>query len=289
MAEGQSSMLLLESSFGRVYDVVCRAPRSGFGTLMLNEIVQIGLPRRGVFLLERRGEPSVIDTSSVVVLGSGDEYRVGHPTSDGDDGMVLSLAPGLIEDAIGIPKGRIGHLLPRDNLAMWIVHRALRGAATEQLGAEEALLHLLSVLSRALADTRGNRTPPGPGQRLRIEQARALLASEPTQRWNLGALGHALHCSPFHLARQFRVVTGETISRYVLRLRLGMALDRLANGERDIATLAVETGFTHHSHFSARFRNVFGMTPTQAREILTRRTFEEAWAVLAGTDSAARS
>ena len=126
----------------------------------------------------------------------------------------------------------------------------------------------------------------GPGQRLRIERAQALLASAPTVRWDLAALGRALRCSPFHLARQFRTATGETISRYALRLRLGVALERLANGERDIAALAVETGFSHHSHFSARFRRVFGMTPSEAREILTRRRFEELRAVLTRLEGA---
>jgi AraC-like DNA-binding protein len=73
---------------------------------------------------------------------------------------------------------------------------------------------------------------------------------------------------PFHLARKFRAVTGESISRYLLRLRLGLALDRIAAGETELARLAVELGFAHHSHFSARFRSVFGTTPSQARSEL---------------------
>ena len=54
----------------------------------------------------------------------------------------------------------------------------------------------------------------------------------------------------------------------------------------DVAALAVETGFSHHSHFSARFRGAFGITPTEAREILTQRKLEELRAVLAGLESA---
>jgi len=289
MPEDQSSLLLLQCSLGRVYDVVCRAPRSGYGTRMLNEVIQIGLPRRGVFLLEPRGQTTVSDTTTVLMLGPDDEYRVAHPTGDGDEGTVLALPPDLVEDTIGRIEGRIGTLRPRDHLVVWIVSRALREPAQDQLEAEEATLQLLSVLSRAFADTENADRRLGPGQRLRVERARALLAGAPTDRWNLGALGRALHCSPFHLARQFRAATGETISRYVLRLRLGVALERLARGERDIGALAVETGFSHHSHFSARFRSVFGITPTVAREILTRRRFDAARAVLAGLESSARS
>ena len=44
---------------------------------------------------------------------------------------------------------------------------------------------------------------------------------------------------------------------------------------RDLEVDALETGFTHHSHFSARFRRVFGMTPTAARETLTKRRLDQ--------------
>jgi AraC family transcriptional regulator len=83
--------------------------------------------------------------------------------------------------------------------------------------------------------------------------------------------GTRVDCSPFHLARQFRSITGETIARYLLRLRLAIALERLAEGEDDLMRLACELGFAHHSHFSARFRDVFGLTPSAARELSARR------------------
>src|SRR5881396_2280935 len=225
MAERQASRLLLESPLARVYDVVCRTPRSGYGASMLNAVIQIGLPRRGVFLIERRGESVVIDTNTALMLGPDDEYRVAHPTGDGDEGTVLALPPELAEDAIGRVEGRVGTLGPRDHLAVRVVDRAVRDAGPDQLEGEDATLLLLGLLSRAFADPGNGHRELGPGQRLRIERARALLAGAPTDRWDLGALARALRCSPFHLARQFRAATGETISRYALRLRLAVALE----------------------------------------------------------------
>jgi transcriptional regulator GlxA family with amidase domain len=55
----------------------------------------------------------------------------------------------------------------------------------------------------------------------------------------------------------------------------------MAEGERDLARLAVSTGFAHHSHFSLRFRSVFGLTPTEARDILTRPRLRELRALVA--------
>src|SRR6266702_86645 len=180
MAESQSSRLLLDSPLARAYDVVCRTPRSGYGALMLNAFPQIGLPRRGIFLIERRGQTTVAHTNPALMLGPDDEYRVAHPTGDGDEGTVLALPPDLVEDAIGCVEGRVGNLSPRDHLAVRVVDRALRNPGPDQLEAEDATLLLLGLVSRTFADTGNDDRTLGHGQRLRIERARALLASAPT-------------------------------------------------------------------------------------------------------------
>jgi AraC family transcriptional regulator len=285
MPERQSSRLVA-SPLIDVYDVVCRAPRSGSGALESTTVPQIAIARRGVFAVQSRGEPAVVDTNTALVFGLDEEYRVSHPTDGGDDCTVLVLPPDLLEEAVGSIAGRQCGVRPLDHLAVCLVTRALREPAADQLDAEDAALLLLSSLSRAFAERPtddGSRL--GPAQRLRVEQARVLLASSPAARWDLSTLGRALRCSPFHLARQFRAATGETISRYLLRLRLGAAVERLAEGERDIAALAIDVGFAHHSHFSARFRRAFGITPTQAREMLTKRKLDELRAVTAGAPS----
>jgi AraC family transcriptional regulator len=56
---------------------------------------------------------------------------------------------------------------------------------------------------------------------------------------------------------------------------LALALERLAGDERDIARLAIETGFAHHSHFTARFHRTFGITPKHARQMLTKTKLEQ--------------
>ena len=279
MAEEQSTELLVKTPAVRVFDVVCRASRSGFGLAMCNTVAQVALPRRGVFTLERRGRAVVVDPTTAVLLAGDDEYRVGHPTNDGDAGTVLVLAPEVLEEAIGGVQGRLGRMRPRDHLAVCMVTRVLRDSRTEQFEGEDVALLLLATLSRAFA-TQEPTDRLGPAQALRIEQARALLASSPATRWDLQSLGRLLGCSPFHLARQFRAATGHTISRHVLRLRMADAIERLADGERDLARLAVDSGFAHHSHFTARFRSTFGITPKRARDLLTKRKLEEMRGVL---------
>jgi len=287
--ERQSSALI-ETPLVQVYDVVCRAPRSGYGPVELGSTAQIILPRRGVFVVERRGEPHVVDTSAALVVGAEEEYRVSHPGISGDDCTVIVLPLQLLEEVVGGCDGLSGSLRSRDHLAVCFVTRALRDSGADQLEAEEATLLLLAMLPGAFANSGwGDGEHLGRTQRIRVEQVRALLASSPATRWNLQAVARAVHCSPFHLARQFRADSGETIARYLLRLRVSAAVERLANGERDLAALALETGFAHHSHFSARFRSVFGMTPTAARETLTKHRLDDLRTIIAGAARSARS
>jgi AraC-like DNA-binding protein len=274
MPENQSTQLLVHTETVRVIDVICREPRSGYGVAEYNAVAQIGLARRGMFILERRGKPIVVDPTTAVLLGSDDEYRVSHPTNDGDDGIVVIVAPALLEEITGGVQGREGRLRPADHLAVCMLTRVLRDCRPDDLEAEDAVFLLLTGLSRTFA-TRENTFLLGPAQRSRVEHVRALLASAPATRWNLQMLAKTVACSPFHLARQFRAATGETISRHLLRLRLALAVERLADGERDIAMLALESGFAHHSHFTARFRATFGITPTHARAMLTKRKLDD--------------
>jgi AraC family transcriptional regulator len=281
LAELQSTQVLAETPLLRAYQVICREPASRLGEAMLNPVAQIGLPRRGLFLMKVRGQEVVVDPNTALVLGTEDEYRVGHPIAGGDEGLVLVLPPQLIEDAIGTAGACVGSLTPRHRVAISLLARTLRDGQPDQLEVEEMTFLLLSLLSQAFGHSLGG-NGLGPAQRRRVELVRAMLASSPTTRWDLGRISREVHCSPFHLARQFRAATGGTIWEYILRLRLAIAIDRLAEGERNIAALALETGFAHHSHFSARFRSVVGTTPSQARNLLAAPNLESL-RLLAGT------
>jgi AraC family transcriptional regulator len=268
------SRLLLDGAIVRVFEVWCRAPCAGYGAEEWSGTTQIVLPRRGVFVVERAGEPVVVDVNTVLVLGRGDEYRVRHPVDGGDDCAVLVFAPALLEEALGGEAGTHATMRTATQLRGRLATSALRDA-NDRLAAEETLLVLLHMLAADLAAAPAPFSRVRPSQRRRVEDVRALLASRPTAEWGMEAVGQAVHCSPYHLARQFRAITGETIARYLLRLRLGLALERMAAGCDDLSRLALETGFAHHSHFSSRFRALFGMTPSAARTALNGGALRE--------------
>ena len=261
--------VLLDSPIVRVTDVACHAPRCRPGAEEdTGEQLLVVIPRRGVFCVHRGSREVAADPNSVLVLGGGLPYRVSHPAPGGDDCTSLLFAPDVAEEALGPSPASHGLALPPAQLRAATLTNALARATLEPLAAEEAALALLADLAPNLkrADTSA---PLGAAGVRRVERVRALLAGEPAVAWRLETVARAVHCSPFHLARQFRAATGETIARYLGRLRLAAAAQRIAAGEDDLARLAVELGFTHHSHLSARFRGAFGVTPSEVRRIVT--------------------
>lgn len=238
---------LIAGPLVRVADVTCRAPRGGCGAEEHSGIPELVVPRRGVFSVHRGRQAVIADPMTAVVLHG--EYRVSHPGHDGDRCTALSFAPELHEEALG--DARILRASQRMSVSL----------ATDQLEVEEWAVHLVADLANAPSLRAGPR----------VEEVRELLAVRPGQRWTLAEISRAVHTSPYHLARQFRTATGETIARYLVRLRLALALDRLQEGEDDLARLAADLGFASHSHFSERFRRIYGKTPSQARKILTAR------------------
>ena len=98
-----------------------------------------------------------------------------------------------------------------------------------------------------------------------VEQAKGMIADDPAQLIRLADLARRAGCSPFHLCRAFRQVTGLTISAFRRSMRLRLALDRLRDGHDDLTSLAFDLGFASHSHFTAAFRRQFGLTPSRFR------------------------
>jgi AraC-like DNA-binding protein len=84
-----------------------------------------------------------------------------------------------------------------------------------------------------------------------------------------------VHASPFHLARVFRERAGVPVHRYLTRLRLRAALERLSDGADDLTALALDLGFSSHSHFTDAFRREFGRSPSDVRRDAGPRALRE--------------
>jgi AraC-like DNA-binding protein len=282
----RKSVRLLESPSLGAWDVLCSAGRGEPGPIEQPDVTQVVVPLGGVFQVYRGRRTVVADPSSVVVLGAGQDHRVGHPATGGDRSLVLVFPPEVIEDAFGSGDGFGGPVGARAHLAARALATALRSGRVSPFEAQDFAFRLLGQLCSDLGRTPGYR-PRGQHQVERVERVRALLATEPDRRWHLDELANAVHCSPFHLARQFRRITGTSVSGYLLRLRLVLASQRLADGADNLAALAHDLGFASHSHFSARFRSVFGVPPAMVRHLLSAGALEELSTLVTADDGVA--
>ena len=81
------------------------------------------------------------------------------------------------------------------------------------------------------------------------------------RRWTLSEIAGELRVSPVYLTQVFQQVEGLPLYHYQLQLRLARALDLLLR-YNDLTTLALDLGFSSHSHFSSAFRQLYGYSPT---------------------------
>jgi AraC-like DNA-binding protein len=99
-----------------------------------------------------------------------------------------------------------------------------------------------------------------------VDETREALSEDP--KADLVELARRVAVSPHHLSRVFKAETGETISRYRNRLRIRLALERLAEGEPRLARLAADLGFADQAHLARVVRQELGVTPSLLREHL---------------------
>jgi AraC-like DNA-binding protein len=89
-----------------------------------------------------------------------------------------------------------------------------------------------------------------------------------TQRFSLRDLAQMCALSPFTASRVFHREAGIPLRVYVRRLRVRVALGRIA-ARRDLAQIALELGFFDHAHFTKAFRAEFGIAPSEWRDVIT--------------------
>ena len=70
-----------------------------------------------------------------------------------------------------------------------------------------------------------------------------------------------------HFHRIFTSQMGENISNYVRRLRLERAGRKLRMGAVDITEVALAAGYDTHAAFSKAFRQQYGLSPSEFREL----------------------
>jgi AraC family transcriptional regulator len=166
---------------------------------------------------------------------------------------------------------------PHAHLALQVAAHALRRGSIESLAIEEAVYDALRRSIERGAALHLRRRLPVRRRTERehntlVEEAKAILTERAAVNDSLESLARQLHVSEFHLCRVFRDRTGFTLHRYRTHLRLRLALERFTDFDVTLGAIAAEVGLTSRSHFADVFRAVFGVTPSEVRGTLSRRS-----------------
>jgi AraC family transcriptional regulator len=218
----------------------------------------------------------LVDALHVAFFRPGEPYQTAHPCGLGDEGSALVLREDLFADLLAarLPEAaddprRLDAAGPCPTPALrrhLSLLRALDAGPVDDGAVEETAIGVADALLAAVAGRR--RATPAEARRAHRDLAGAtkeLLGREFRRPLRLESMAARLGVTPAHLCRVFRRITGSSIHAYVTRLRLRAALEPLAAGARDLSGLALDLGFSSHSHFTAAFRREFGVPPSACR------------------------
>ena len=259
---------LLATSIVGVSHVDCRGTCRHRSAGECSSRTNFVFPFRGVYLRHVGVDQAVADANHVLFFNKDQVYQVSHPVTGGDTSLVVSLAEPMIAELAprhllepgASPSFNVQHLRidARAQALVMLLKHSLRNGSIESLEAEGLSL---TLISRAL----GPRTARAPGsthaRRRLVDRVKLLLASDLSRRWTLAEIAAEIRGSPVYLTQAFQLVEGMPLYRYHLRLRLARALDLIAE-RADLAGLAQDLGFSSHSHFSAAFRQAYGVSPS---------------------------
>jgi AraC-like DNA-binding protein len=234
---------------------------------------QICLPYAGFFVWHVGKDDVVGDPNQVMFVRGGEPFQVSTASRFGYAELIVTPEIGILSEIAhvnGRPLSEHPLFTRRAAVATCGVqaahvrfsHWLPTAASRECLEAEEALIALIRAALES--DVRRLETPTAGTARV-IRRTKQVLHDRLTERLRLADIARDVGASPAYLTDLFRRTEGIPVHQYLMRLRLARALVELPHAD-DLTALALDLGFSSHSHFTATFRRQFGRTPSQYRE-----------------------
>ena len=240
-------------------------------------------PRTAVWLRYAGSRKFVADPTISTIYNSGQEYSRAVVSSDGDRCEWFAVSKTLateiatqLDPAVQDHPDRpfVPEYAPVDS-ALYLTQRMqfsrlLRGCV-DPLEAEESVIAIVASVLRRAYGGRVSRSHSRASEAHRdlVHRARAALLQSVAGRVTLGSLAAQLGVSEFHLCRVFHEQTGMTLHSFKTEVRLRRGLEMLGDSNSDLSRIALDLGFSSHSHFSDTLRRRFGKTPTAIRKGLS--------------------
>lgn len=225
---------------------------------------QVVLPYLGLFEYSVGSRTCQVDTASTLFVSPDCEFSDAHPLPGvGHAGIIISLSPELVEEIVfetGSSEAFSDMVRPSTHRLKLITHHMMRAIdeAADPLFADELTM-------AALCEAFSTEPKGAPRGSRAVEKAKLLLHSREGERLSLTEIAEEVGVTGIYLTQEFTRVEGIPLYRYQLQLRMNRALLELHHCE-DITRLALDLGFSSHSHFTSAFGRHFGITPSEYRK-----------------------
>jgi AraC family transcriptional regulator len=248
--------------------------------VVCTEVAVLEFMRFGCYARRIGSRELLVDPNQVSFFNPGEECGISHPCGEFNAGTSVRVSSRLLAEVLidldprrGGPERTpfrypLALSSPRCfHLQQLLLRRTRTRYHVEPLDLEELAVQLVrECLASALAIGQVRRNARAGTGRSRVETVQHYVMARWSKRFSLKELASVAGCSMWHLTSVFQNETGLPVYRYVRRLRLRHAMSRLFQGVTDLTQLALEFGFSSHSHFTSAFRCEFGITPSLLRD-----------------------
>jgi AraC-like DNA-binding protein len=236
----------------RVVDHDCRKPAGTSGSYEYGIDYGLVLVRRGGYWREVNGRGGYLGPTDAFFERPFVEQRIEHHRESGDRCTSFWLSEGAVYALAGDASVPDESITTTPAIDLW--HRELvvslrRGI--DRFEFDERLARLVGSLTEYAAPGRftARRSTTRAHHRRIVQHAREAIIADPAGA-DLGGLSQVLGHTRFHVSRVFSRVTGMTLSQFRNRVRIAIALDRLADGHENLAILSADLGFVDQSHLA---------------------------------------
>lgn len=224
---------------------------------------QFVFPVSGVHFLNDGLSDLLVDMNQIAIVREDSVTQDRHPSLGDMTCLIVTPDEATLEE-LGVeppsPWAEGCYCMPMSAVTQIRAKLLSTGAGqTVGPGLEEALLNLVSASAGV-----GPAARAAGAKRTRLIRLIKEFLSSDMQPICLEKTASEFGVSPAYLTSIFHQVEGVPLYRYHLRLRLAEALNLLPAAD-DITALALDLGFSSHSHFSSAFRAHFKISPSQFR------------------------
>ncbi len=273
VAEAAPKRTLAAGDGWSLHEIVCRAGPSDRAFEERHDGFSVSAVIEGSFTYHSDAGHELLYSGALLLGNDGSCFECGHAHGIGDRCISLNVREDQFNEvaaaATSTRRFRFSapSLPPSPKALPVIAQMEALSSAASLLRSEELGLQIIErVIALMTSDRRAPSAPTGRETRRVIETIR-LVESDTSQPLELKAMAAVAGMSKYHFLRVFRRLTGLTPHQYLISARMRRAALALASSRRPVIAVALDAGFGDLSTFNRTFRTVFGLTPTQYRDL----------------------